>query len=144
MQCKLRYFFTRTIYGSDRQCCGSGILSWIRLYSIPDPNCFHPGSWIPDPHKRLKYFNPKKRFLSSRKYDLNCLSRIRVLTFYPSRIPDPGVQKAPDPGSGSATLVIGQPRGSQRTEMSSLNNRTCQLVVEGVGEQILQNCQQPT
>ncbi len=32
-------------------------------------------------------------------------SRIRILTFYPSRIPDPGVKKAPDPGSGSATLV---------------------------------------
>jgi hypothetical protein len=25
--------------------------------------------------------------------------------FYPSRIPDPGVKKAPDSGSGSATLV---------------------------------------
>jgi hypothetical protein len=26
-------------------------------------------------------------------------SRIRMLTFYPSRIPDPGVKKAPEPGS---------------------------------------------
>jgi hypothetical protein len=26
-------------------------------------------------------------------------SRIRMLTFDPSRIPDPGVKKAPDPGS---------------------------------------------
>jgi hypothetical protein len=26
-------------------------------------------------------------------------SRIRIMTFYPSRIPDPGVKKAPDPGS---------------------------------------------
>jgi hypothetical protein len=33
-------------------------------------------------------------------------SRIRMLTFYPSRIPDPGVKKAPDPGSGSATLIL--------------------------------------
>ncbi len=32
-------------------------------------------------------------------------SRIRMLTFYPSRIPDPGVKKALDPGSGSATLM---------------------------------------
>jgi hypothetical protein len=32
-------------------------------------------------------------------------SRIRMLTFYPSRIPGPGVKKAPDPGSGSATLI---------------------------------------
>jgi hypothetical protein len=31
-------------------------------------------------------------------------SRIRI--FYPSRIPDPGVKKAPDPGSGSATLKV--------------------------------------
>ncbi len=29
---------------------------------------------------------------------------IRILIFYPSRIPDPGVKKAPDPGPGSATL----------------------------------------
>jgi hypothetical protein len=29
-----------------------------------------------------------------------------MLTFYPSRIPDPGVKKAPDPGSGSATLLF--------------------------------------
>ncbi len=27
-----------------------------------------------------------------------------MLTFYLSRIPDPGVKKAPDPGSGSETL----------------------------------------
>ncbi len=32
-------------------------------------------------------------------------SRIRILTFYPSWIQDPGVKKAPDPGSGSATLL---------------------------------------
>jgi hypothetical protein len=32
-------------------------------------------------------------------------SRIRMLTFYPSRIPYPGAEKAPDPGSGSATLM---------------------------------------
>ncbi len=25
---------------------------------------------------------------------------------FPSRIPDPGIKKAPDPGSGSATLVL--------------------------------------
>jgi hypothetical protein len=34
-------------------------------------------------------------------------SRIRILTFYPSRIQNPGVEKAPDPGSGSATLSNG-------------------------------------
>ncbi len=61
-------------------------------------------------------------FLSSQKYDPGCSSRIRILTFYHSgsrgrkgtgsriqaskrhRIPDPGVKKARDPGSGSPTL----------------------------------------
>ncbi len=33
-------------------------------------------------------------------------SRIWMLTFYP----DPGVKKAPDPGSGSATLGLGHQR----------------------------------
>jgi hypothetical protein len=36
-------------------------------------------------------------FLSSWKYEPGCSSRIRILNFYPSRIPDPGVKKAPDP-----------------------------------------------
>ena len=37
---------------------------------------------------------------SSRKYDQGCSSRIPDpdLDFYPSRIPDPGVKKALDPG----------------------------------------------
>ncbi len=74
-----------------------GCLSRIWPFSISDPNFF-----IPDPHQELKYFNPKKWYLSFRKYDPGCSSRIRIL--YPSGIPDPGVKKAPDPGS-SATLV---------------------------------------
>jgi hypothetical protein len=89
------------------------------LSQIPDPTFFHPGSRIrtvsiPDPGSRIRikefmYFNPKKWFLSSRKYDPGCSSRIRMLTFYPSRIPDPDpeVKKQccvsgmfiPDPGS---------------------------------------------
>ncbi len=72
------------------------------LSQIPDPNFFHPGSRISI--KEFKYFNPKKLFLSSTKYDPGCTSRNRILTFYPSRIPDPGFKKAPDPGTGSATL----------------------------------------
>ncbi len=64
----------------------------IRTVSISDPNCLHPGSWIRI--KEFKYFSPKKLFLSYRKYDAGCSSQI----------PDPGVKKAPDPGSGSATL----------------------------------------
>jgi hypothetical protein len=41
---------------------------------------------------KFKYFNPKK-------YDPGSSSRIRMLTFYPSRISDPGVEKALAPGS---------------------------------------------
>jgi hypothetical protein len=76
--------------------------SRIRLFSIPDPNCLHPGSRILI--KEFKYFNPKKAkkwFLSSKKYDPGCSSRIPDpnVDFLPSRIPDPGVKKAPNPGS---------------------------------------------
>ncbi len=69
-------------------------------FSIPDLTFFLPGSeFFPSPiHiKEFKYFNPKNSFLSSRKYVLGCSSRIRILIFYPSRILDPGVKKAPDP-----------------------------------------------
>ncbi len=67
---------------------------------IPDPNFFPSRIHIKN------YLNPKKLFLSSRKYDPGCSSRIliRIRIFSPSRIPFPGVKKAPDPGSGSATL----------------------------------------
>jgi hypothetical protein len=71
---------------------------------IPNPNFFHPGSASKN---FCTYFNPKKWFLSSRKYDPDCSSRIRIPDPDPDYlpIPDPGVKKAPDPGSGSATLV---------------------------------------
>ncbi len=82
---------------------------------IPDPTFFHPGSeffhpvsWIRI--KEFKYFNPKKWFLSSRKYDPGCSSRIPDRGPYFLPIPDPGSRglkgTGPDPGSGSATLVI--------------------------------------
>ncbi len=89
---------THTIY----QCCGS-------LMFIPDPTFFHPGSELSPSRiriKEFKYFNPKKWFLSSRKYIPGCSSRIRMLTFYPFRAPDPVVKKVPDPGSGSADLAL--------------------------------------
>jgi hypothetical protein len=70
---------------------------------IPNPNFFHPG---------------KNLFPSSRKYDPSCSSRIRILIFYLSRIPDPGVKNPPDPGSGSATLV-----GSKRVRSRGLSPR---------------------
>jgi hypothetical protein len=86
---------------------------------IPDPTFFHPSSRIPDPNclhpgsssKNLSILTPKtakKWFLSSKKYDPGCSSRIRMLTF---SHPDPGSRiqgskryPIPDPGSGSATL----------------------------------------
>ncbi len=82
------------------QCCGSG------MFIPADPKCLHPGSRILI--KELKYFKPKKTkkwLLSSKKYDPGCSSRIPDpdADFLPSRIPDPGVKKAPDPGS--ATLL---------------------------------------
>jgi hypothetical protein len=54
--------------------------------------------------KEFIYFNPKKAkkwFQSSKKYDPGCSSRIPDpdADFLPSRIPDPGVKKAPNPGS---------------------------------------------
>jgi cohesin complex subunit SCC1 len=70
-------------------------------FRIPDPNCLHPGS----ASKNLSILTPKKPpkktkkwFLSSRKYDPDA-------DFLPSLIPDPAIKRAPDPGSGSATLV---------------------------------------
>jgi hypothetical protein len=83
----------------DPSVADPGCLSRIRLFSIPDPNCLHPGSRIRI--KEFKYFNPpkkpKKWFLSSRKYDTGCSSRIRMLIFYPSRIQGPKRHRIPDP-----------------------------------------------
>jgi hypothetical protein len=68
-----------------RQCCGSGMFipgSRIRLFPsrILDPSCLHPGSRIPDPGSSSRTPKQKKWFLSSKKYDPGCSSRI----------PDPG------------------------------------------------------
>ncbi len=71
------------------------------------PNFFYPRiQGQKDSRIRInefKYFTPKELFLSSRKYDLVCLSRIRIpdLDFLP--ISEPEAKKAPDPGS--ATLL---------------------------------------
>jgi hypothetical protein len=92
------------MYATSHQCCGSGMFilglgSRIRLFSIPDP-----GSRIRI--TEFMYFNPKKWFLSSRKYDPCCSSPIQGPDPYFLPIPDPGStdQNALDPGSGSATL----------------------------------------
>ncbi len=61
-------------------------LSRIQLFSMPDPRSeIDPGSRIRNP-SRIQIFS------------------IPILTFYPSRIQDQGVKKAPD--SGSATLLL--------------------------------------
>jgi hypothetical protein len=65
---------------------------------IPNPGSenfiFHPGS----ASKNLSIL-PKKLSLSSRKYDPGCSSWIRILIFYPSRIPDPGSRGKKGTGS---------------------------------------------
>jgi hypothetical protein len=56
--------------------------------------------------KEFKYFNPN--FLSFRKYDPGCSSRIRIPIFYPSRIPDPGSKRyrIPDPQHWSLVRMV--------------------------------------
>jgi hypothetical protein len=58
---------------------------------IADPNFFHPGSRMCI--KEFKYFNPKKWFLRSRKYDPGYSSRIWIPDTDPDFLP------IPDPGS---------------------------------------------
>ncbi len=74
--------------------------SRIQIFSIPDP-----GSAFRI--KEFKYFNPKQ-MVSKKSETIRVVhpgsgSRIRILIFYPSRIPDPVVKKASIPCSGSAT-----------------------------------------
>jgi|LakMenE01Jun11ns_1017448.scaffolds.fasta_scaffold7811457_1 hypothetical protein len=49
----------------------------------------------------LELYRTKKLSLSSQKYGFGIRDPEKNLF----RIPDPGVKKAPDPGSGSATLL---------------------------------------
>jgi hypothetical protein len=69
-----------------------GCLSWISDHGsrILDPTSFHPGSRIRI--KEFKYFNLKKWFLSSRKYDPGCSSRIPDSGVKKHQIPDPDPQ----------------------------------------------------
>ncbi len=73
---------------------------------IPDPNFLHPGSiFFPSRIriKEFKYFTPKIVSKLSEIWS-GLSSRIRKLTFYPSRIPVPGVKKAPDPGISNTAI----------------------------------------
>jgi hypothetical protein len=84
------------VYDRILQYCGSEI-----FITDPGSEFYHPGSSaekILDPgsgssSKSLNIFNPKKLFLSSRKNDLGCSSRIRIFSPYRIRIPSPGVKK---------------------------------------------------
>jgi hypothetical protein len=94
----------------------------VRIRDVyPDPRSefFHSASRIQclkDSGSRIRFrikelgiFNRKKGFLSFRKYDPGCSSRIVDPDFFPSRIPGPEGQKAPDPGSAklpTPTLAI--------------------------------------
>jgi hypothetical protein len=70
-------------------------------YFLPVPKIFIPypeSSVEKDPRSgsasiNFKYFNPKTCYLSSRKYDPRCSSRIQFFFNYPGSIPDPGVKK---------------------------------------------------
>jgi hypothetical protein len=91
-------------------------------FLIPDQTYFYPGIRIriffhpvsgsliriPEVHYEFKYFNPKKWFLSSRKYDPGC--SFRIPDPYPDflPIPDPGVKKepVPDPAPQRCTIHI--------------------------------------
>ncbi len=68
---------------SGNQCCGSG----IRIFSIPDPvSELSSQPRVPDPHQRIKYFNPKI---------VSKLSEIWPGLF----VPDPDFLRILDPGS---------------------------------------------
>ncbi len=74
---------SKSIFGSIAD---PGCWSRIRIFSIPAPG---------SASNNLMIRTQKHGFLSSRKYDPGCSSRIQILIFYPSRIPDVGVKKAP-------------------------------------------------
>ncbi len=94
---------------TSKQCCGSGMF-------IPDPGSWFlpipdPGSRIPDPKIATKERGEKKFDVISFYIATKIVTKLsKVWVWDPgsgknlSRIPDPGVKKAPDPGSGSATL----------------------------------------
>ncbi len=97
-----RLLSLHSFYPYHMQCCGSGM-----FFRIPDPTFFHPGSQIqifsiPDPDtgfrsKNLSILTPKNDFQALGNMVVHSVSRIRILTFYPSQIPDTK--------PGSATLT---------------------------------------
>ncbi len=86
-------------------------------FFYPGSEFFHPGS-----RNHIKELLHKKLFRSSRKNDPRCSSWIRILNFYPSRIPDPGVRKATE--SGSAPLILA-------FDICKLRHLPCSLYIYG-------------
>jgi hypothetical protein len=72
----------------------------IRIFSLPDSGSeFFP---IRIRIKEFRYFIPKKLFLSSRKYDSGCSSRIRILLFtHPGSRGQKGTGSRGQKGTGS-------------------------------------------
>ncbi len=105
--------------GIDRQTVGARcqVRNFLLHNFIPvfRPEFFPSRIWIffiSDPRNHIKefqYFNPK---IVSQLSEIGSwlLIRIRIQIIYPSRIPDPGVKKAPDPGSATLFGWIGSIR----------------------------------
>jgi hypothetical protein len=76
--------------------------------------------FIPDP--RSKIFHPESRIQGQN--DSGSWIPYPDLIFYP--IPDPGVKKSPDPGSGSATLPLTDDicKENKQTKLSEINFET--------------------
>jgi len=99
---------------------------------IRDPNCLYPGSRLCI--KEFKFFNPqktKKWYLSSRKYDPGCSSRIPDpdADFLP--IPDPGSrgQKTPDPGSRNRIRNTGSDHEPELTNLKGRDPYTDSIAI---------------
>jgi hypothetical protein len=76
------------------------VIAVLRIRDVYPGSEFFP-SWFPD--SRFKKIPGSRILIRIKECDPGCSFRIRILIFLP--IPDPGVKKAPDPGSGSATLL---------------------------------------
>ncbi len=91
--------------------CGCSVSDPGCLSRIPDPNFSHPRSRIRifpirDPGSATKNLSILTQKTVSKLSEISSGLLIPDPDFfYPSRIPDPGHKRAPDPGSGSATLA---------------------------------------